>query len=56
MERYLSIEEACEILRCGRSKTYDLMYTGKLRWSKPAGHRIIAEAEIQAYIESCQHC
>ncbi|WP_103255583.1 helix-turn-helix domain-containing protein [Tabrizicola aquatica] len=47
---FLTLQEARGILRCGRSKIYELLASGELRASKLHGKTLIARAELDRFI------
>lgn len=51
----LTIDEACQTLGIGRTKTYELVMSGALASVKIGSRRLIAVASITEYIEHCLH-
>lgn len=49
----LTIEEACQALGIGRTKTYELVMNGILASVKIGSRRLIAVTTITDYIERC---
>ena len=49
----LTIEEACQALGIGRTKTYELVMSGALASVKIGSRRLIAVTTIAQYIETC---
>ena len=47
----LTVNEACERLRCGRSKLYQLIRRGELKVTAVDGRKRIAEREIERYVD-----
>ena len=51
----LTIDEACQALGIGRTKTYELVMSGALASVKIGSRRLIAVTTIAEYIERCLH-
>lgn len=51
----LTIDEACQALGIGRTKTYELVMSGALASVKIGSRRLIAVTTIAQYIEHCLH-
>ena len=51
----LTIDEACQALGIGRTKTYELVMSGALASVKIGSRRLIAVSTITEYIEHCLH-
>jgi excisionase family DNA binding protein len=51
----LTIDEACQALGIGRTKTYELVMSGALASVKIGSRRLIAVTSIAEYIEHCLH-
>ena len=51
----LTIDEACEALGIGRTKTYELVMSGELASIKIGSRRLIAVTTIARYIETQLH-
>jgi excisionase family DNA binding protein len=51
----LTVDEACEALGIGRTKTYELVMSGVLDSVKIGSRRLIAVSTIADYIEGCLH-
>lgn len=51
----LTIDEACQALGIGRTKTYELVMNGTLASVKIGSRRLIAVSTIAEYIEHCLH-
>lgn len=51
----LTIDEACQALGIGRTKTYELVMSGVLASVKIGSRRLIAVTTIAQYIEHCLH-
>ena len=51
----LTIEEACQAMGIGRTKTYELVMSGALASVKIGSRRLIAVSSIAEYIERCLH-
>ncbi len=49
----LTIEESCQALGIGRTKTYELVMSGALASVKIGSRRLIAVTTIAKYIEHC---
>ena len=47
---FFTVAEAKAVLRCGRSKLYELMAAGEIRPSKLHGKTLIAKAELDRFI------
>jgi excisionase family DNA binding protein len=52
----LTIDEACEALGIGRTKTYELVMSGGLASIKIGSRRLIAVSSIAAYISDQLRC
>jgi excisionase family DNA binding protein len=46
-----SIREACELLSLGRSRVYQELKAGRLRFVKVGGRTLIPEVELRAWLE-----
>lgn len=51
----LTIDEACQALGIGRTKTYELVMGGTLASVKIGSRRLIAVSTIAEYIHRCLH-
>lgn len=51
----LTIDEACSALNIGRTKTYELVMSGRLESIKIGSRRLIAVASIARYIRDQLH-
>ncbi|HEY3408329.1 MAG TPA: helix-turn-helix domain-containing protein [Propionicimonas sp.] len=49
----LTIDEACQALGIGRTKTYELVMSGVLASVKIGSRRLVAVTTIAQYIEQC---
>lgn len=54
-EGMTTIAEAADLLKLSRSKLYELMDKGKIKYCKFDGARRIPRAELAAYIERNTH-
>lgn len=51
--RYLTVDEAQKVLKCGKTKMYELMGNGSIPFTGfPAGRRLIAMADIDKVMEA----
>lgn len=47
--RYITVKEACSSLRCGVTKLYELMASGKVKAKKDGGRTLVDVASLNRY-------
>ena len=51
-DKLLTIREMAEILRCGRSKAYQLVRTGKIKRVVIQGSVFVKQSDVEEYIKN----